>query len=389
MKRLLPIIALVLLFNFTSFSQTSCPLPAGAIQIISVDTDGSNDIFCFMALQDIDAGVDINFTDNGWLAAGGFRANEGVVTFTTPAGGLACGDINCLAASGNFNLSASGDQVIAFCGTVGAPTLIAGVNLDGTGAGPGLWNADATNSNTSAAPAGVPAANAIAFGEIDNIAFNCTDVEPGADCATLTAAVTDPTQYLLNNTTPFSPSYTDCPAVLPVELISFEITKVNKEAISLKWEVATELNTFEYIIEKSVDGEKFETISILTAMGSNRSYHFEDENPNEGRSYYRLKMIDYDGSFEYSDIKTANLAESKSLSIYPTKAKSQITIAYTAETNQLSEVSIFNIQGQKVNELALDLNANAQIDINQLASGTYILQVRIGEDIFTERFIKE
>jgi len=385
MKRLLSIIALVLLINFTSFSQTSCPLPAGAIQIISADSDGF-DNFCFMALQDIDPGVDIKFTDNGWLAAGGFRANEGVVTFTTPAGGLACGDINCVAASGQFNLAATGDQIIAFCGTVAAPSLIAGINFNGSA---GLWDADASSSNTSAAPAGVPAANAIPFGEIDNLAFNCTDVQPGADCATLTAAVQDPSQYLLSNSTPFNPSYSDCPALLPVELISFEITKMNKEAVALKWEVATELNTFEYVIEKSVDGERFESISNLAALGSDRSYEFVDENPSAGRSYYRLKMTDYDGSFEYSEIRTVSLSERKSLSIYPTKAKSQITIAYSSETNQLSEVSIFNIQGQKVIELAMDLNANAQIDINHLASGTYILQVRIGEDIFTERFIRE
>lgn len=385
MKRLLPIFAFVLLLHFTSYNQTACPLPAGAIQIISADSDGF-DVFCFMALQDIDGGVEINFTDNGWLAAGGFRANEGVVTFTTPAGGLACGDINCLASSGSFILSASGDQIIAFCGTVAAPSLIAGINFNGTA---GSWDADATSSNTSAAPAGVPAANAIPFGEIDNVAFNCSDVPPGADCATLTAAVQDPANYLLQNDPPFAPSYTDCPAVLPVELISFEITEHSKEMVELQWEVATELNTEGYIVERSSNGERFTALSNLAALGSNNAYLFEDKAPLNGTSYYRLKMMDLDGSFEYSDVLAVQLGNEKEFKVFPTKAKDQITLSYNQDTQSEAEVSIFNIQGQKVQEVALALTANSSISIQQLNSGTYIMQVRIGEDIYTERFIKE
>ncbi len=117
-------------------------------------TDPDN--FSFAPLVDLASGTQIFFTDNGWQVAGGFRATEGMATYTAPKGGVPKGRIITFStgshpdftATGTFLLSTDGDQILAYQGTSANPRFIYGLTLRKP------WS-DATSSNTSAVPAGL------------------------------------------------------------------------------------------------------------------------------------------------------------------------------------------------------------------------------------------
>ena len=109
----------------------------------SSTTTASTDAFTFVFLRDVEAGTIVNFTDNGWLAAGGFRPGEQTVTYTAPAA-ITAGTIVTLT---GLNLDDAGDQIIAYQGDPATPTILHVVDFaDGNNTVAG----DATNDNTTA-----------------------------------------------------------------------------------------------------------------------------------------------------------------------------------------------------------------------------------------------
>lgn len=144
-------------------------LTVGDLALIGYSADTAGKSFSFVLLQAVDAGTVISFTDNGWFAAGGFRAGEGVYTYTAPVGGAAAGAvITVTGLTGSLNPSTSGDQFIAYQGSGASATPLFALDFADNNA---TYAGDATNSNTSAIPTGLAAGStALAFG-LDNGAY--------------------------------------------------------------------------------------------------------------------------------------------------------------------------------------------------------------------------
>jgi hypothetical protein len=150
-------------------------LTAGDIAVVQYNS-GTTDSFSFVFARDVEAGTVVNFTDNGWLAAGGFRPGEGTVTYTAPTA-ITGGTIITLT---GLNLDDAGDQIIAYQGDPTTPTILYLVDLaDGNNTVAG----DATNDNTTALPPDVTLGqnavavgfdNAIYAGPIDGSPPNCS-----------------------------------------------------------------------------------------------------------------------------------------------------------------------------------------------------------------------
>ena len=138
-------------------------LTVGDIAIVQYNSS-TTDTFTFVFLRDVEIGTTVNFTDNGWLAAGGFRPGEGTVTYTAPSA-ITAGTVVTL---GGLNLDDAGDQIIAYQGDEATPTILHVVDLaDGNNTVAG----DATNDNTTALPPGFTLdVNAVAVG-FDNAVY--------------------------------------------------------------------------------------------------------------------------------------------------------------------------------------------------------------------------
>ena len=230
MKTILSIF--VLFFISSTFISAQTILNPGDVAIVGINCDNPND-FAFVLLTDIEAGTVINITDDGWKAEGGFRQNEGVVTYTSPsslpAGTIIINSVNSanFVVSGNFSLTTNGDQLIVFQGNINTPSLIYALNNYGAG----VWQADAQNSNTSALPTGlVNGFSAVALYEVDNAYYS---EGPYSDINLLRSLISDNANWTGDDLNTF-----DFTVVLngnlPVEL-SYFTAEVNGAQILLNW----------------------------------------------------------------------------------------------------------------------------------------------------------
>lgn len=157
---------------------------------------------------------------------------------------------------------------------------------------------------------------------------------------------------------------------LPVTLIAFNADKKEQTA-ELFWATSAEVNSRSFEISRSRNGKAWETIGNVDAAGSNgvtTKYFFTDNHPFRGENLYRLKMIDQDGSFTLSQIRS--LLFEKNLVLYPNPASDKI---YLDDTDVYS-LEVLSITGQKV--MSASVTANSGVSISHLLPGMYMMKIR-------------
>jgi hypothetical protein len=144
-----------------------------------------------------------------------------------------------------------------------------------------------------------------------------------------------------------------CRIFMPVELIDFIITQIEENQTLLQWSTASEINSELFVIERKANHEEvFQTIQTVSAAGfSDQILHYkiDDELPSDGELfYYRLKMIDIDGTFEYSEIKpvSRNLRNDE-FKLFPNPAKETITLSFEINDGPSdAEIHIYDYSGK-------------------------------------------
>ncbi len=185
--------------------------------------------------------------------------------------------------------------------------------------------------------------------------------------------------------------------LLPIELANFTVKSNNNQTAHLKWTSMTEKNSLHYEVQRKTDNQDFTRIGIVNAAGESLqeiNYTFEDDisTLTGGHVYYRLKMVDKDGSFEYSDIRSLKLRDTDStISIYPNPAQDAIAISMDTPSAGNLTINIYNLQGQQINSYQRtydDMMSNPQINVSHLQSGMYIIEIiSPNEQRITEKFI--
>jgi hypothetical protein len=179
-------------------------------------------------------------------------------------------------------------------------------------------------------------------------------------------------------------------STLPVELVSFSGIKKN-ESVELTWETASEENNDKFEIERSQNGKEFKTISEVAGNGTTldfSEYYFIDEAPEMGINYYRLKQIDYDGRYEYSDIISMKMTNEESeLHVFPTIATSHLNVNYEGSS---VDILVYNQLGVEVMQQSLNMNSGThQLSVADLPNGLYYLVAQSGTTKQTVKFIKQ
>jgi hypothetical protein len=178
--------------------------------------------------------------------------------------------------------------------------------------------------------------------------------------------------------------------LLPLNLISFNAI-LNNGFVSLEWETLSEINFSNFEIEKSLDAQTFETIGEVP--GKNipgvHYYSFTDEKTLFGNAYYRLKMINKDGTYTYSGIVHITGKTAASLNIYPNPVADNLVLAHPAAL-QGAVLQIINMQGIKVAAYAVQQNAvQTSVDVSHFTRGNYIVVYNNGKTIQTAKFLKQ
>ena len=185
----------------------------------------------------------------------------------------------------------------------------------------------------------------------------------------------------------------DCVSILPVELVDFNAT-TQKDHIHLNWTTSDELNNTGFEIQKSKTGEDWQSIDFVPANEVLREiniYQFKDYNLFAGRNYYRLKQIDTDSAFDYSNIVSATYnPDKKTLQVYPNPTNGLVNIQMenTAQTSAI--IKIYVNVGRLVLERKLDAGySQLQEGVEIKGRGVYIIAVQVGQETFYERVVVE
>jgi len=195
--------------------------------------------------------------------------------------------------------------------------------------------------------------------------------------------------------------------IIPVELVSFT-SSVNDNNVTLNWMTATETNNMGFQIErgktKDARREEWHIIGFIDGKGTTteiQTYSFSDENLDAGNYQYRLKQMDFDGSFEYSSIVEVEIGSPNKFILeqnYPNPFNPSTTIKYTIPNVTLSgvegsrvQLKVFDVLGNEiailVNELQSSGNYEIVFNAEKLSSGIYFYELTAGSIILTKKMI--
>lgn len=195
--------------------------------------------------------------------------------------------------------------------------------------------------------------------------------------------VKDFSEFWLNN------GSIDKSSPLPVKLLDFTAQKQNSEDVLLKWKAASENNVSKYEIEMArgtvdLQAGNFVKLGEVVSLGnttSSRTYTFTDIEPDKfGTRYYRLKIINADGSFSYSPIRSIVFSDPVLWKIYPNPSNGLFSLVYQVNNNEQVHTRIIDAKGSLIREYRKTGNGFPQklnIDLFGNAAGVYLLQVEV------------
>ena len=191
----------------------------------------------------------------------------------------------------------------------------------------------------------------------------------------------------------------DLTQIVPVELLAFTAS-VNNSKVQLLWSTASELNNMGFEIERSIDGQdNFVTVGFVEGKGSSTEiiyYSFTDHPQVSGvnQLYYRLKQVDFDGTFSYSDVVNVSYdvpAEFVLSQNFPNPFNPSTRINYFVPQESFVSIKVYDFLGREVMTLVNETRAIASYEIvfdaSNLPSGTYFYTMIAGNYSDTKKMI--
>ncbi len=189
------------------------------------------------------------------------------------------------------------------------------------------------------------------------------------------------------------------PNILPIALKSFNAVPYRNRDVDLDWITATELNGSHFEVERSDNGVDFVQIARVEAAGEShvdQEYKYSDRavnlNGNAGLQYYRIKMVDYDGRFDYSGIRVVNFNRSGSdfsIKTYPNPVSDFIQLELTGldydSTIRLT-LSILSPTGQLVKSQVINSDLD-KINVANLPNSLYHIMINYAGKRYFEKFV--
>jgi hypothetical protein len=185
---------------------------------------------------------------------------------------------------------------------------------------------------------------------------------------------------------------------LPVELL-FLTAQCSGDQVEVIWQTASEINNRGFVIEKSIDFDSFNQIGFVQGAGNSNSilsYSFVDYEPVVGNNYYRLKQIDSDGGFKYTDIVVASCSDNEFATpvfdVYPNPTKEMINISGENLPGENAIVSIYNIIGSLIwqtTESTVSGIAFIRFDMTGLPPAMYVVKIISGDFVAVKKVEKQ
>ncbi len=202
---------------------------------------------------------------------------------------------------------------------------------------------------------------------------------------------------LLSSTSAFA--LTDNVSSLPVKLLSLNATKSGKD-ITIDWSTASEINNAYFTVERSFDNKLFFPVGdVKGAVNSNetRNYLLVDHGAqsfNQSVIYYRLKQVDVNGQFTYSDVVYVNYNSKteRNISIAPNPFENNLSVSFQSENIALAQVKVYDMSGKLVVEISINTiigtNTYPLDELANLNMGIYHINFVFNNEVLTYKVIK-
>lgn len=190
-------------------------------------------------------------------------------------------------------------------------------------------------------------------------------------------------------------------STLPVKMESFNATlNNNNQRVDLKWTTATEINVSHFVVERSLDGVNYKDAGLVFAVGNSTqkvNYSLSD-NISSVQSpviYYRLRSVDIDGKFEYSEVRIIRISKQVdntiTITAYPNPATNQVNVTIPNNwQNKKVVFEIFNANGQVSKRSENNSGSQTEtISVGNLASGFYVVRVSCDGETAQQKIIKK
>ena len=190
----------------------------------------------------------------------------------------------------------------------------------------------------------------------------------------------------------------DCRAfetTLPIVLQDFTVEKDN-ECVNIDWTTLSESNNDYFEIQRSKESENFEAIGVIDGAENSNialNYKYIDNKPLDGTSYYRLKQVDFNGDFSYSEI--ANISYgiiSQQIESFPNPANNEVSFIFPSLYNEEVELLIYDITGKTIINQKKDAIIGENLflyNISFLEKGFYFISINGNHLNCLQKFIKE
>jgi hypothetical protein len=192
------------------------------------------------------------------------------------------------------------------------------------------------------------------------------------------------------------PEYYSAFPWIPVELTSFNAS-IDGSSVTLNWMTATETNNSGFEIQRSSNNSDFSKIGFVSGKGTTTEiakYSFDDKNLDNGKYYYRLKQIDFDGTFSVSDVVEVEINKRLDFTLYqnyPNPFNPATTIKYQIPNSSKVLLKVYNILGKEITTLVNETKEAGihivNFDASSLPSGVYIYKITSNESVQTKRMI--
>lgn len=189
----------------------------------------------------------------------------------------------------------------------------------------------------------------------------------------------------------------DC-VVLPVQLSLFEAEyEPNLHLVDLTWVTQTEDNMSHYEIERSIDGEHYEIISRVKAIGNTNmetQYFAVDTDPFSGVNYYRLNQIDFDGKSKHSEIRAVNVLDDRYdiLTVFPNPTNGMTEIIFNSYTKEESVLTLTDATGKLITQENISVvkgGNRLKLNMSEQGAGIYILSIVTKHKTHRTKLVKE
>jgi len=170
---------------------------------------------------------------------------------------------------------------------------------------------------------------------------------------------------------------------LPVTMTNFTASYMDNH-VNLNWATASEYNNAYFQIERSIDGQSWATVGQVPGHGTTDQYNSYTAVDNldgvvpQGIFYYRLKQVDNNGAFEYSEIRSVDISNSApAISAYPNPTRNILNVNWTSKSNDNVTLRLTSMTGESVyvQNISGIGNIQKQIDLSGFADGVYYLQI--------------